>query len=176
MNNDTEWSGRILSEETPETFTWRYEDKTRNSSFVIVRYPVVTWNKNLQGTSVTASSIGSVITLESSNYYINNVAENCFRFESQSDYPQAWENVNIYIFVWPCWEADMRLCNGARTLLNEGQSDPLGFNFSQSSQLCYSSRFQISRWQVCDLKCELSHAQLLQLYSLWPFCSHRKFN
>jgi hypothetical protein len=176
MNNDTGWSGRTLSEETPVTFTWRYEDKTRNSSFVTVRYPVVTWNKNLQDTSVTASSICSVITLESSNYYINNVAENCLGFESQSDHPPAWENVKIYIFVWPCWEANMRLCDGARTLLNEGRSDPLGFNFSQSSQLCYSSQFQISRWQVCDLNCELSHAQLCQLYSPWPFCSHRKLN
>jgi len=89
MNSDTERSGRTLSEDTPETFTWRYEDKTRISSFVIVRYPVVTRNKNLQDTSVTTSSICSVITLESSNYYINNVAENCFGFESQSDQPPA---------------------------------------------------------------------------------------
>jgi hypothetical protein len=151
MNNDTEWSGHTLSEDTPETFTWRHEDKTRNSSFVIVRYPVVTWNKNLQDTSVTASSVCSNITLESSNYYINNVAENCFGFESQSDHTPTWENVNIYIFVWPCWEADMRLCNGARTLLNEGRPDPLGFSFSRPWQLYvirHDSKFRVDKFVI----------------------------
>jgi hypothetical protein len=47
MNNYTEWSGRNLSTDIPETFTWRYEN-IQNSSFAIVRYPFVTWNEILQ--------------------------------------------------------------------------------------------------------------------------------
>ena len=59
----------------------------------------------------------------------NTAAKHWIGFESQSDYPSTWEKAKIFNFLFDLTEsADVHLCRGVRTLLEEGPSDPLGFH------------------------------------------------